>query len=192
MSRPLVLASTSVYRCRLLDRLGLDYQVAAPAYAELSEPGWGPEETAVVHARAKAASLRSRFPGALIIGSDQVVCLNQKILGKPGTAAQAEVQLQCLAGREHRLLTALVVQDGEREETHLEVHRLRLRPLNLAQIREYLRRDAPLDCAGSYKIESLGVALMEAAQGDDPTAIEGLPLMALTRILSGWGLDPLG
>jgi septum formation protein len=187
----LILASTSLYRRRLLERLGIPFRVLAPNYVEAPDAGAGPMELALRHAAGKAAAVAAQHPAAVVIGSDQVAALGSEILSKPGSRERAIEQLSALAGRRHQLLTALVVRCGERQESHLERHELELEALTPAQIRAYVERDQPLDCAGSYKIEGLGVALMRAISGCDATAIEGLPLIALSRILRGFGLDPL-
>lgn len=187
----LVLASTSPYRRALLDRLGLAYTAAAPrcdeaAYAALGLP---PDELATTLARTKAESVRGDFPDALVIGSDQLLDLDGEVLGKPHTVDGARAQLARLAGRTHRLVTAVAVAhpDGRVDE-HLEVHRMTLRPLSTDEIARYVEADRPLDCAGSYRIERLGITLFERIDGHDFTAIEGLPLVAVARILRASGL----
>jgi septum formation protein len=189
----LVLASTSPYRRALLARLGLDFVSAAPACDEdrLKGLGLGAEALVTRLARDKAASLAGAYPGAVIIGSDQAVELDGELLGKPGTAAAAREQLGRLQGREHRLLTAICVLDtrtGQRGED-LDIHRLRLRPLTEAQIARYVAADDPVDCAGAYKIEGLGIALFESVQGADYTAIIGLPLTRVVALLSDLGIE---
>lgn len=187
----LVLASTSPYRRALLARLGLEFEACAPAFEEKRDGD--PEAMVLANARGKAASLSPRFPEALIIGSDQAAVCEGRILGKPGTAARAVEQLLLLAGREHALLTALAVlraKDGS-VETALVAHRMRLRPLTRAEAEAYVRREMPIDCAGAYKSEGLGIALFEYLRGDDPTAIVGLPLTAVCQLLRRCGVDPI-
>jgi septum formation protein len=113
-------------------------------------------------------------------------------LDKPGTHERACAQLKRLRGRSHRLVTALVIARGDQVIEHVDVHTLFMRDLSDAQIEDYVRRDKPLDCAGSYKIESLGVALLERVVGEDASAIEGLPLMTLISILERFGVRVLG
>ena len=188
---PLVLASTSPYRRALVERLGLAPEIEAPGVDESvpGPPGEAPADRAVRLAIAKARAVHERRPGALVIGSDQVVDLDGEVLGKPGDAAGARAQLARLTGRRHRLVTALaVVHPDGRLETALDVHEMTMRPLDAAAIGRYVDRDAPLDCAGSYRIESLGIALFELIEGRDFTAIVGLPLIALSSILGSAGL----
>lgn len=192
----LVLASSSRYRAELLRRLGLPF-TSVPHRCDESAvmtSGLPPEQVARRLAGAKAKSLRSAFPEALIIGSDQVVDLDGQILGKPGSEEAAVGQLLQMQGRTHRLITALAVVGTEADEVdlHVDVHRLRLRRLSRAEVTDYVVRDQPLDCAGSYRIESLGIALFEAVEGEDFTAIMGLPLLALVTMLRRAGLRVLG
>ncbi len=197
-SRPsVVLASTSRYRRELLVRLGLPFESVAPPYDE--ELGkeelahLGPEPLSLALARGKARSVALLRPDAIVIGSDQIAVLDGARLDKPGTPERAREQLARLRGRTHRLVTSVVVIDGRtgEEREHIDVHELAVRALSDAQIADYVAREAPLDCAGSYRIESLGVALFERARGEDATAIVGLPLMAVTRMLAELGVDPL-
>jgi septum formation protein len=195
----LVLASASPYRRELIARLRLpviaqassfDEEAAKPALSAL------PVDERVRHlARGKAIALAALFPDALIIGSDQAAEIDGEMLGKPGTEALARAQLERLAGREHRLLTAVAVHQPStgRTEEALDVHRLTLRPLAEHEIARYVALDRPLDCAGAYKIESLGIALFASIVGDDFTAIVGLPLLRLVELLARFGvrvLDP--
>lgn len=185
----LVLASTSPYRRELLARLGLPFRVVAPACDEeaLKLPGLGAEALAARLARAKAESLLATEPGATLIGSDQLVALGDTLLGKPGTRARAAEQLARLAGRTHLLVTAVAVLHDGRVLEHLDVTRLSMRPLSREQIERYLTADAPLDCAGSYKLEARGITLFERIDAADHSAITGLPLIALTSLLASVG-----
>ena len=187
----LVLASTSLYRKRLLERTGLGFRVEDPVCAEEPVPGVTPRALALEFAMEKARSISQRNPRAVVIGSDQLVDLDGEVLGKPGDVETAIAQLRRMAGRPHHLWTAVVVMQGGRSRDHVDLHRLTLRQLADDEIREYVERDQPLDCAGSYMIESLGIALMERIEGDDPTAIEGLPLMATLRLLAEFGIRAL-
>ncbi len=184
----LVLASTSPYRRVLLERLGIAFAVEAPRCDEeaLKEPGTPASDLALQLARAKALSLRREAAqaGAFILGSDQLVDLDGQILGKPHTVEGAVSQLKRLRGRAHRLLTAFALVDPESKvETHLDVHTLTMRDLSDHEIERYVAREQPLDCAGSYKIESAGIALFARIEGEDFTAITGLPLLALSQLL---------
>jgi septum formation protein len=186
---PLVLASTSRYRRELLARLGIQFSARAPACDEdaLKDPALPPEALAILLARAKAESLRDAEPGAAVLGADQVAAIGAEVLGKPGSVEQAEAQLARLAGRTHVLVTAVaLIHDGRLLE-HADVTRLSMRPLSRAQIERYVAADAPLDCAGSYRIEARGITLFERIESADHTAIVGLPLIALTSMLASIG-----
>lgn len=193
--KPIVLASTSPYRRALLERLKLPFTVVAPHVDEDGAKRRIAEPVELVRhlAREKARSLAQRFPAALIIGSDQAVDVDGQTLGKPGTPEAAVAQLIWLSGREHRIHTALAIHDAAsgRTEEALDTHRVRLRGLTEAEIRSYVARDRPLDCAGSYRIESLGMALMERISGDDYTAVIGLPLTQVVALLGKLGVRVL-
>jgi septum formation protein len=192
----ILLASTSRYRRALLARLGRPFDVEPSRYdeevgkAELAHLDHGALALALAHG--KAAEVAARFPDAVVIGGDQIAELDGERLDKPGTSERASAQLTRLAGRTHRLLTAVVVRRGHRAEEHLHVHELSMRPLTPAQIEAYVARDAPLDSCGSYRIEATGVALFERIRGDDATAIEGLPLLWLAGALERVGVVVLG
>ncbi len=192
-SRRIILASTSPHRRMLLERLGIRFETAAPAYIEENLAGAAPEALVLRQAEGKARSLAGTFPGAIIIGADQVAAIGSEVLLKPGSFERAADQLRRLAGREHRLLTGLVLLDARSGQSlhHLDVTEIRLRPLGEDEIHRYLERDRPFDCAGSYKVESLGPNLLEYQRTTDPTAAIGLPLIALTRLLRTLGHDPL-
>lgn len=193
--KKLILASTSPYRARLLSRLRIPFDSCAPAVDEGAFKARLREPAALVRALAaeKARSLAARFPTALIVGADQVAETDGCILGKPGSEEVACAQLERLAGRTHRLWTAVAVLDagnGQLEEA-LEVVELRLRRLTPEEIRRYVELDRPLDCAGAYRFESLGAALFESVAASDPTAIEGLPLLRLCGLLRRLEVSPL-
>lgn len=186
----LILASTSAYRKVLLDRLGLPFVQSAPkcderAIKELLQ--LGSAGLARTLATEKASSLISEFPLETIIGADQVVDLDGKILEKPETVEKAIDQLIELSGRSHRLATAVAVWDEGRLNTHVDITTLTMRALELSAIKRYVEADLPLDCAGSYKLESRGISLFDRIETADYTAIIGLPLMALTSMLRGIG-----
>lgn len=192
--RRLVLASTSTYRRQLLERLGLAFEWAAPEVDEAALADEGPADTARRLAHAKASAVAARFPDALLIDSDQVASLNGLRLGKPGNHANAVGQLRALSGRTAQFDTALCVLDvaGGRTWTRVVACRVAFRHLDDAMIEAYLRREQPYDCAGSAKSEGLGIALIERLDTEDPTALIGLPLIALTELLSAAGMPVLG
>lgn len=194
MARPLiVLASTSRYRRQLLERLRLPFEVHAPEVDEATLPGETPRETALRLARAKAEKVAMRFSGAIVIGSDQTVDLNGQTLGKPLTHDAALAQLQSLQGRTVVFYTALALVGPvtSRVQSDCVPTKVTFRNLRSVQLEAYLRADQPYDCAGAAKIESLGTALVEAVESDDPTALIGLPLIRLTSMLSSAGIDVL-
>ncbi|HIA03730.1 MAG TPA: septum formation protein Maf, partial [Myxococcales bacterium] len=175
---PLVLASTSIYRKQLLERLGLPFDCIAPINVDEEALNLPPEQLVMALARQKAESVAGTLGDAIVIGSDQVGVLDGQILTKPHTSEKAESQLMAMAGREHQLLTGVYVLNTKSGQfrQHLDCHRLTLRTLSAAEISDYVAREQPLDCAGSYKIEGLGISLMERIDGSDFTAIVGLPL----------------
>ncbi len=185
----LILASTSRYRRALLDAAGIAHEAAPPTFEEDHARAMPPEEMVVAFARGKAESLAA--PDALVIGADQIPELDGRILTKPGDRAGALEQLTALAGRTHRLLTAVAVHHAGRTESALVVHRMRMRALTATQLAAYVDRDEPFDCAGAYKIEAAGALLFESMEGADHTAIVGLPLTALTTLLARFGVSLL-
>lgn len=187
----LVLASTSPYRRALLERLGVPFSVAAPAVAEARLPGERADAMAVRLARAKAHAVARAFPSALILGSDQVAECDGQLLGKPGDHERAVAQLRALSGREALFHTAVCVYNAATRATAERVvpSRVRFRTLDAALIERYLRKEQPYDCAGSAKAEGLGIALIERIEADDPTALIGLPLIAVVGLLREQGLD---
>jgi len=192
--RHLVLASTSAYRRALLARLGLAFECAAPGTDESAIAAEAPAETAYRLAQAKAAAVARHYPDALIIGSDQVASLGALRLEKPGNHATAVRQLQTLSGRTAQFDTAVCVLDASRgtASTRVVPCRVTFRSLDRRGIDAYLRREQPYDCAGSAKSEGLGIALIARIETDDPTALIGLPLIALTEMLAAAGLPVIG
>lgn len=188
----LILASTSRYRRELLDRLGVPYRAVAHRCDEEATmtSGLSPDEVARTLARAKAESLASAYPEAFIIGSDQVADLGGELLGKPGSEEACVEQLTKMSGRVHRLVTGVCLRypSGEARES-LDIHEMKLRSLELAEIERYVAVEKPTDCAGSYKIEGRGIALMEEVKGSDFTAIVGLPLIVVTTLLREAGFE---
>lgn len=188
---PLILASTSKYRGALLAQLGYPFEAVAPGVDEDKVKGNGvsPSELAVTLARYKAEAVFARYPEACVIGSDQVCRLGNKILSKPGTKEKATEQLSYMQGKSHELLTAVSVISPKGEHAFLNRTVLHMRPLTLKEIHHYVASDLPLDCAGSYKLESRGIKLFEKIEMDDHTAIIGLPLVQLTTTLLNLGFE---
>jgi septum formation protein len=190
IARELVLASSSSYRKALIARLGLDVRSMAPDIDERPLVREGPVETATRLAQAKARKIADAVPAALIIGSDQVAMLGGTALDKPGTHAAAVRQLRAMSGQTVVFHTALCLLDaacGDMQVANVPT-RVHFRNLDAAQIERYLARDQPYDCAGSAKIEALGIALVEKVESDDPTALIGLPLIALVTMLKRAGV----
>ena len=189
-SRPLILASTSRYRRELLSRLGLVFDAVPPEVDETPAPGESPRPLAERLALAKAREVARRHPEALVIGADQVADLHGEPLGKPGNHERATAQLQRMSGQTVIFQTALTVcclATGF-EQSDLAAVRVRFRPLNAGEIERYLRAEQPYDCAGSAKSEGLGIALLDAIDSDDPTALVGLPLIRTARLLRAAGM----
>lgn len=186
----LVLASTSAYRRMLLERLQHPFETARPETDETPLPGEHPAATAERLAVEKARAVADRYPDALIIGSDQVAYLGDEIFGKPGTEARAIEQLTRMSGKTVIFHTALAVLNTRTGTVQCEgvPTEVRFRTLDEPEIRRYVAKEKPLDCAGSAKSEGLGISLLEALSGDDPTALVGLPLIALSRMLRNEGL----
>ena len=190
---PIVLASTSKYRRELLTRLGLPFEVASPDVDETALPGEAPQDTALRLAEAKARAVAGRFGDAVIIGSDQVAVLDGLPLGKPGNHANALRQLKATRGKEVTFHTALCLCDARSRRTQSRIvpFHVRFRDYSDAEIERYLEREQPYDCAGSARCEGLGIALIAQMRGDDPNALIGLPLIALTEMLAGFGVNVL-
>jgi len=189
-ARPLVLGSTSPYRRELLLRLKLDFEVVGPEVDETPRPGEQPLDIARRLAAAKAHAVAARYPGALVIGSDQVADLRGEAIGKPLTHDRAVLQLQQLRGQPVVFHTAVAVVCHETGFEQLDVAQVRVqfRVLDDAEIEAYLQAEQPYDCAGSAKSEGLGIALLESIGSDDPTALVGLPLIRTCRMLRAAGM----
>ncbi|MDA8384329.1 MAG: Maf family nucleotide pyrophosphatase [Betaproteobacteria bacterium] len=187
----LVLASTSVYRRELLSRLQIPFVVASPDVDEAPRPGETPAATALRLSEAKARAVKDRFPNALIIGSDQVAELDGEAIGKPMSRENAIRQLTRMQGKGVFFHTGLCVYNSrsDRAQCELVPYRVRFRPLTQTQIERYLAKEEPYNCAGSARTEGLGISLLEAMTGDDPTALIGLPLITLVRLLNNEGMD---
>jgi septum formation protein len=192
----LILASSSAYRRELLSRLGLPFEAISPDIDEAPLPGEAPEATALRLARDKAAAIAASHPGALVIGSDQVATLDGEQIGKPGDHARALAQLQTMRGRRVTFHTALCLWDGRLAPAQAaEVAQVEnvqtfvaFRDLPDHELDAYLRIEQPYDCAGSAKNEGLGIAILERIDSTDPTALTGLPLIALTGMLRRAGV----
>jgi len=183
MSR-LVLASTSPYRRDLLARLGLPFDTARPGVNETPGPGESPLALAVRLAEAKAVDVASANGDAWVLGSDQVAELDGTALGKPGDAERARAQLAAMSGRAVCFHTGVCLARGDgRRLAALDTTTVRFRALSDGEIARYVAAERPLDCAGSFKSEGLGIALFEAIESQDPTALVGLPLIATARLL---------
>jgi septum formation protein len=190
----LILASSSRYRKELLSRLHLPFEVLVPSIDETPYTGEAPETTALRLAREKAAAAAQQAPGSLIIGSDQVATLDGEQIGKPGSHDAALKQLQKMRGRRVIFHTALCLWDArtpdERQSVQLENVQtfVTFRDLPDQELDAYLRTEQPYDCAGSAKNEGLGIAIIERIDSTDPTALTGLPLIALTTMLRRSGM----
>jgi septum formation protein len=189
--RTVVLGSTSRYRRELLERLRLPFEVAAPEVDETPHPGEAPRDLALRLALAKARAVAARFPQAVVIGSDQVADLHGEPLGKPGDHARATQQLRRMRGQSVVFQTALAVVCLETGFEQLDIAPVgvRFRDLGDAEIERYLQAEQPYDCAGSAKSEGLGIALLDAIDNDDPTALVGLPLIRTCRMLRAAGIQ---
>lgn len=187
----LILASTSVYRRELLERLGLPFETTRPEVDEAPLNGESPVATAERLAVEKARAVAGRFPDALIIGSDQVAHRGNERFDKPGTAERAIAQLRSMSGNSITFHTAVCLFNSRTGHSQLEGVPVtaRFRELTEAEIRRYVEREQPLDCAGSAKSEGLGISLLDYMRGDDPTALIGLPLIALSRMLRAEGIQ---
>jgi len=191
--RRLVLGSTSRYRREMLGRLGLPFEVAAPDVDETPLPGELPVDTAMRLSEAKARAVAARYPDALVIGSDQVADCDGRAVSKPGNRANAQRELRALSGRTIVFHTGVALVDAATGRCQREVVDVVsvFRALTDAEIDAYLDREAPYDCAGGVKSEALGIALFDRITSDDPTALVGLPLIALCRMLRAEGVDLL-
>lgn len=184
----LVLASTSRYRAQLLQRLGLSFSIAKPDVDEAPRSGELPADCAIRLAHAKAHAVASKHPQSCVIGSDQVADWQGRPLGKPRDAAAAASQLLAFSGQEVRFHTAVCVIDRSGVVGRaLDTTRVVFRQLHAAEVERYVAHEQPLDCAGSFKVEGMGIALFERVVTDDPTALIGLPLIATAALLRGAG-----
>ena len=190
MPQKLILASTSPYRRELLSRLGLSFEVANPETDESQLPGETPENLALRLSEAKARAVAVNHPDALIIGSDQVAVMENRIFGKPGNHERAVKQLQELSGKTVNFFTGLCLlnaQTGQAEVRGVPTL-VGFRDLSNQEIESYLQREPAYNCAGSAKSEGLGITLLKYMRGDDPNALVGLPLIALSEMLRNQGV----
>ncbi|MEE2024971.1 Maf family protein [Alkalimonas mucilaginosa] len=187
------LASTSPYRQQLLQKIGLLFQVAAPNIDETPIAGEAPATLVQRLALAKASKVAGTLPNGLVIGSDQVAVFNGDILGKPHTARRAMAQLQAFSGNTVTFLTGLALVDAATGQSQLccEPFNVHFRQLSHAEIANYVAIEQPLDCAGSFKSEGLGISLFAKLEGADPNSLIGLPLIRLLEMLRQHDINPL-
>jgi septum formation protein len=187
----LILASTSRYRKELLARLRIPFRCEAPnvdeAAVQTQFADTDAEQIALRLAAAKAEEVATRFPDAVVLGSDQVCVCENTILHKPQSEERAQAQLRFLAGKTHRLVTAVCIISGGGRELLRDVTELKMRALTPNEIARYIAADQPLDCAGSYKLECLGISLFDSITSADHTAITGLPLSLVAKVLRSLG-----
>ncbi len=187
---PLILASTSPFRKNVLSRLHLPFETFAPRVDETPFSNESPVRLVTRLAELKARSAQASYPHALIIGSDQIAVIDEKILGKPGSHEQAIKQLTTASGQQVDFLTGLCLLNTHTHQAQIDMIRFSVifRQLTLPQIENYLHQDKPYNCSGSFKSEGLGIALLKRMEGNDPTAIIGLPLMRLIQMLEAEGV----
>lgn len=192
--QPLVLGSSSPFRASLLEKLGLVFSVDSPDIDESAKIGESPAKLVQRLSETKAKIVAERHPEALIIASDQVAVLDGNILGKPGNHQSALTQLQSQSGKPVLFLTGLALYNAkaQRMQAIVEPFEVLFRDLSLTQIENYLHREQPYQCAGSFKSEGLGIALFSELNGQDPNSLIGLPLIRLTAMLAAEGIDVLG
>ncbi|WP_435954233.1 Maf family protein [Dryocola sp. BD626] len=191
--KSIVLASTSPFRRQLLEKLGLPFITASPETDETARPAESARELVTRLAQAKAQALKAIYPAHLIIGSDQVCVLNNQITGKPHTEENAVQQLLLARNSIVTFYTGLALYNSENGhlQTACEPFDVHFRHLSEDEIRNYVRKEQPLQCAGSFKSEGLGITLFERLEGRDPNTLVGLPLIALCEMLRNEGVNPL-
>lgn len=192
--RRLILASSSLYRRKILQKLGIEFDWTSPDIDETPLPDEPPEELVRRLAESKARALTATYPNHLIIGSDQVATLGGNIIGKPGNHQAALAQLEGFSNKTVLFLTGLCLLNSATGQAQISVeeYRVKFRPLSTKQLNNYLEKEQPYDCAGSFKSEGMGIYLFDKLSGDDPNTLIGLPLIALTKMLIKEGIDPLG
>lgn len=184
----LLLASSSPYRCALLDRLCVRYRALSPEIDETPRELESGPQLAARLGREKAGKIAAQFPEAAVIGSDQVALLDQRILSKPGCRERAREQLGAASGRTVVFYTSVCLHFGGQSNCHVDETRVQFRLLSATEIDRYLDQEQPFDCAGSFKAEGLGIALFEHIESSDPTALQGLPLIWLAGALRQLGM----
>ena len=186
----LILASTSIFRKQLLEKLGLAFTTDSPDIDETAKPGESPKGLVKRLSYEKAKCIADKFDSGLVIGSDQVACVNDTIMGKPGNFDNALKQLRSASGKAVYFFTGLTLFNAatKSSETICEVYKVHFRTLNDEQIRRYLEKEQPYNCAGSFKSEGYGISLFEKLEGDDPNALIGLPLIRLIQMLEKEGI----
>jgi len=187
----LVLASQSPYRKALLENFGLKFETQPPRVDEDRLKKTGPTDLVELTkylALKKAERLQSLYDNAVIIGSDQICELGNHRLDKPGSQENAIIQLTQMSGKTHRLITSVAVVSPLKTSVATNITAMKMRELKFEEIAAYVKTDNPIDCAGSYKIEKAGLSLMESVDTEDPSAIQGLPMIALTKALSDLGI----
>ena len=192
-SPTLVLASTSPFRKEILQKLGMPFETASPNVDESHIKGETPQQLVSRLAEKKAKAVADKYPNALIIGSDQVAVIDVEILGKPGTHTRAVEQLTNASGKAVHFFTGLCLYNSATSSSQCETvpFDVVFRELTDDQIENYLQREQPYNCAGSFKSEALGISLFEKLVGDDPNTLMGLPLIRLVRMLENEGLNIL-
>jgi septum formation protein len=193
LTLPLILASTSPFRKSVLNRLRIPFETYAPQVDETPEPNEPPATLVIRLAELKARSAQSTYPRALIIGSDEIAVVGNTVLGKPGIHEQAFKQLTFVSGKQVDFLTGLCLLNTYTNQAQTDIVRfnVKFRKLSDSQIENYLAVDKPYNCSGSFKSEGLGIALLDRMVGSDPTAIIGLPLIRLVRMLEAEGVHIL-
>ncbi|MCP4879056.1 MAG: septum formation inhibitor Maf [Gammaproteobacteria bacterium] len=191
MSTAIILASTSTYRRALLEQLQLPFSCANPHVNEQLLSAETASQACLRLAKLKAQSIIKNHPHSLVIGSDQLASFEGNILGKPGNHLRAFAQLKSMSGKTIIFHTGLCVMYGDTCHSLVEDFQVHMRHLTDAEINNYLHREQPYDCAGSFKSEGLGISLFTKLQGSDPNTLIGLPLIALTTILNKLGCGPL-
>ncbi|MGK0500866.1 MAG: MAF protein [Oceanicoccus sp.] len=188
---PLILASSSIYRQQLLARLGLTFQSHSPDIDETPIAGETAAQLVLRLAQQKAQTLTGQYEDALIIGSDQVASLGQQILSKPGNHSNALKQLAACSGKTVTFYTGLALLNSTNQQLQscVEPFSVQFRTLSTQAIERYLQHEQPYDCAGSFKMEGLGISLFERLSGDDPNSLVGLPLIQLVTMLANEGID---
>jgi len=183
--KKLILASSSPYRIELLNRLNIPFSSHSPKVDEsqFKQKGFSPDQLAIELAKAKAIKLSGEFSTSIIIGSDQVASLDGEIFDKPGSIENAQRQLQSLHGKTHQLITAVYLWSEQKSSSFINITNLEMNSLTSQQISRYVELEQPLNCAGSYKIEGLGISLFKNVNMSDYTSIIGLPLIELCQHL---------